>query len=65
MGDLSKIVFSQKLLSNKLCIIMGTAGTLFMKTHFLLDLNGQIKVTISETSIYGHSRPNLPYYCHL
>ena len=58
MGDLSKIVFfSQKLLINLVtykvtnCIILGIAGTLFMKTHFLLDLTGQIKVTISENSI--------------
>ena len=58
-SDLSKKNFFSKtvhkpcyLQSNKLCIIIGTAGTLFMKIHFLLDLNGQIKVTISENSIY-------------
>ena len=58
MGDLSKIVFFSKtahkpcyIQSNKLCIILGTAGTLCMKTHFLLDLKVQIKVTISEYGI--------------
>ena len=58
MADLSKIVFFLKsaykpcyIQSNKLCIILGTAGTLFIKTHFLFDLKGQIKVTLSQSSI--------------
>ena len=33
-------------------ITLRTPGTLFKKIHFLLHLKGQIKVTISENSIY-------------